>query len=124
MIKTFWQKVITLISSIISKPIPVTTEMCALGLFPVSLSLPGYHTKMIDICLVIARCLIAFYWKNIGPSIDHWLKDLAHYIVLERIIYSIKGKLKDYHKIWDLFIQFLENIQISAQATNTSHSTD
>lgn len=97
--------------------------MCNLGLFPLSLSLPGYHTKMIDIYLVIARCLIVFYWKNIGPSIDHWLKDLTHYIVLERITYSINGKLKDYHKIWDLFIQFLENNKISAQATNTSHST-
>ncbi len=67
--------------------------MCALGLFPVSLSLPGYHTKIIDICLVIAKRLIPFYWKNIeGPSIDHWLKYLAHYIVLERITY--KGKVK------------------------------
>ncbi len=68
---------------------------------------------------------MAFYWKNIeGPSIDHWFKDLAHYIVLERIAYSIKGKLKDCHKIWDLFIQFLENNQILAQAQNTSNSTD
>ncbi len=73
-----------------------------MGLFPVSLSLPGYHTKMTDICLVIARCLVAFYWKNIeAPSTDHCLKDLAHYITKKN--YSIKGKLKDYHKIWDLF---------------------
>lgn len=125
-IKTFWQKVTALISSIISKLIPTTPEICALGLIPVSLSLSGYHTKMIDICLVIARRLVAFYWKNIeGPSIDHWLKDLSHCIALERITYSIKGKLRDYHKIWDLFIHFLENNQISIQAiSDTSHSTD
>lgn len=115
-----------LISSIISKLIPTTTEICALGLIPVSLSLSGYHTKMIDICLVIARRLVAFYWKNIeGPSIDHWLKDLSHCIALERTTYSIKGKLRDYHKIWDLFIHFLENNQMSIKAIlDTSHSTD
>jgi len=32
---------------------------------------------MIDICLVLARRSVAFYWKNIeGPYIDHWLNDL------------------------------------------------
>jgi len=40
--------VATLISSIISKPIPMTLEICALGLIHVSLSLSGYHTKIID----------------------------------------------------------------------------
>ncbi len=57
-INTFWQKVITLISSIISKPIPVTPEMCSLGLFPVSLSLPGYlfsYCKTFDSVLLEAH---------------------------------------------------------------------
>ncbi len=31
-----------------------------------------------------------------GPPIGHWLKDLAHYIVLERITYSIKTILYIY----------------------------
>ncbi len=60
------------------------------------ISLPGHYTKMIDICLVLARRLVAFYRKNIeGPSTDHWLEDLSHFFfALERITNSIKGKIK------------------------------
>ncbi len=99
-IRTFWQKVMTLISSIISKPIPVTPEICV----PVGISV----SKMIDIRLVLARRFIAFHWKKIeGSSIGPWLKDLSHCIVL--------GKLKDYYKIWGLFIQVLDNKEIVIQ---------
>ncbi len=110
-IRTFWQKVMTLISSIILKQL--TPEICVLGLVPVGKSVSKYQFKMIDICLVLARRSMAFHWKKIeGPSIGHWLKDLSHCIVLEKLTYSTKGKLKDYYKILDLFIQFLENNEI------------
>ncbi len=118
-IRTFWQKVMTLISSIILKPIPVTPEICVLGLVPVGISVSRYQYKMIDICLVLARRSIPFYWKKIeGPSIGHWLKDLSHFIVFEKLTYSNKGKLKDYYKIWDLFMQFLENNEMDAEGGN------
>lgn len=125
-IQTFWKKVMTLISSIILKPVPVTPEICVLGLVPVGISVSRHQMKMIDICLVLARRSIAFYWKKIeGPSIGHWLKDLSHCIVLEKLTYSIKGKLKDYYKIWDLFIQFLENNEIVIQEMlDSSQSSD
>ncbi len=74
---------------------------------------------MIDFCFVLARWSIAFYWKKIeGPSIGHWLKDLSHFIVFEKLTYSNKGKLKDYYKIWDLFMQFLENNEMDAEGGN------
>ncbi len=125
-IRTFWQKVMTLISSIILKPIPVTPEICVLGLVPVGISVSRHQIKMIDICLVLARWSIAFYWKKIeGPKIGHWLKDLSHCIVLEKLTYSTKDKLKDYYKIWDLFIQFLENNKMVIQFfLNLSQSND
>ncbi len=88
-IRTFWQKVMTSISSIILKPIPVTPEICVLGLVSVGISVSRHKIKMIDICLVLARRSIAFYWKKIeGPTIGHWLKDLSHCIVLEKLTYS------------------------------------
>ncbi len=59
------------------KPIPVTPQICVLGLVPVGISVSRHQIKMIDICLVLAIWSIAFYWKKIeGPSIGHWLKDL------------------------------------------------
>lgn len=125
-IKSFWQKVTTLISTITSKPVPMTPELCVLGLIPVDVSLPSHHIKMIDICLILARRLITFYWKNIeGPSIDHWLKDLSHCIGLERVTYSIKGKLKEYYKIWELFIEFLETNQtLTQEKLDSFHTTN
>ncbi len=47
---TFWQKVMTLIFSIILKPIPVTPEIFVLGLVPVRISVSRHQIKMIDIC--------------------------------------------------------------------------
>ncbi len=46
----------TLISSIILKPIPVTPEIFALGLVAVGISVSIHRIKMIDICLVLALC--------------------------------------------------------------------
>ncbi len=69
-IRTFWQKVMTLISSIISKPIPVTPEICV----PVGISVSRHQIKMIDICLVLARRFIAFHWKKIkGPLVKRFI---------------------------------------------------
>ncbi len=59
-IRTFWQKVMTLISSIILKPIPVTPEICV----PVGISVSRHQIKMIDICLVLARWSIAFIGRK------------------------------------------------------------
>jgi len=42
-IKTFWQKVTVLISSIISNPIPMTPKICALDL------IPFYHYQVITL---------------------------------------------------------------------------
>ncbi len=44
-IRTFWQKVMTLISSIILKPIPVTPEICVLGLVPLGISVSRHQIK-------------------------------------------------------------------------------
>lgn len=85
------KNVITLMSSIILKPIPVTPEIRVLGLIPGAISISSHQIKMIDICLVLARRSIAFYWKKIeGPSIGHFLKDFLHCIVLELKKITIK----------------------------------
>jgi len=77
-IKTFWQKVTALISSIISKPIPMTPEICSLGFIPASLSLSCYHTKMIDICLVLARRLAALLEEHRRSMHCSLVKELSH----------------------------------------------
>lgn len=49
----------------IFKPIPISPKICILGLYPENLSLKSHKIKLIDLCLVHSKHLIALYWKNI-----------------------------------------------------------
>lgn len=107
-LQVFWKGVLRLLSNITSTTIPVCPKLCILGLYPEDISLSRHEIKMVDLCLIHAKRLIAMHWKSMScPSINMWLRELSNSLALERITYCIKNKLKMFYKIWGLFIRFL-----------------
>lgn len=78
---------------------------------------PGPQKKSsnrIDFGLLQARRTIALFWKRVDvPSLQIWTKDMAFYIVLERLTYFTRGKSEDFEEIWRPLIKFLEKSEDS-----------
>lgn len=101
--QSFWKELIGVISKTIGKEIPVCPKISILGLFPPASSLKTCEQKLVNLCLLHAKRLIAIHWKIIhGPSLSLWIKEMSYCIAMERLTYSIKQK-KCTHSLQDLF---------------------
>lgn len=109
-IQEFWRRIINIISNIIDKEVSMCPEICILGLIPETLALRTHERKLVNLCLIHTKRLIARHWKSVHcPSLDSWIAELSSCIAIERLTYIIKQKTHIFHKIWDSFLLFLES---------------
>lgn len=109
-LQEFWEKITDTISIIIHKKIPACPEICILGLRPKTLALKTHEYKLINLCLLHAKRLIARHWKSVHcPSLNMWINELSSCLAMERLTYIIKQKSHIFHDIWNSFIIFLES---------------
>lgn len=107
-IKEFWRRIINTVSNIIDKEVLVCPEVCILGLIPETLALRTHERKLVNLCLIHTKHLIARHWKSVHcPSLNSWIAELSSCIAPET--YTIKRKTHIFHKIWDSFLKFLES---------------
>lgn len=108
--RDFWKRVIATVSSIVDKEIPLCPRVCILGLIPDTLELRNHERKLVNLCLIHTKRLIARNWKSVYcPSLDSWIGELSSCMAIERLTYIIKRKSHVFHNIWDTFIKFLES---------------
>ena len=106
----FWKKIIDTTSTILHKKIPLDPEICILGLIPETLALRTHESKLLNLCLIHAKRVIARHWKSVNcPSYNMWIKELSSCLSIERLTYTIKQKGHIFHNIWNSFIVFLES---------------
>lgn len=107
-IQDFWKEIINTISHIIHKDIPIRPEICILGLFPEALALRPHERKLVNLCLLQAKCLIARHWKSVGyPSTNLWINELSSCIMIERLTYTqSNGKVTYFIKYGIHFLHF------------------
>lgn len=109
-IREFWRRTINTISKIMDKEIPLLPEICILGVIPKTMALGSHENKLLNLCLIHTKRLIARHWKSVHcPSLDLWFAELSSCIAVERLTYTIKRKSHIFHKIWDSFLKFLES---------------
>ena len=99
------------ISRMLTTPIQPNPELCILSVYPEECNLSSTERKLVDFSLLHARRAIALQWKNMAsPTVTMWLKDLSSSLAMERLTYSIKRKMSEFHKIWDTFLDFLVDV--------------
>ena len=65
--------------------------------------------KFIRIALITANKCIATHWKDVLPPIfGRWTNELASCIPSEKIMYNLKGKPREFQKIWGGFLTYLD----------------
>ena len=107
----FWQGVCDTISSIHRVVFPLDPEVCLLGNFT-NTNLRQSHTiKLTEILLAIAKKCIALKWKlDSSLPVAMWLSEVNSCIPLEKITYCLRNKLKTFYRIWQPFIDYMENL--------------
>lgn len=109
-VQKFWVAVTQYVSQFTSSPVPLNPILCVLSMYEDDCSLPTKERKLVDLCLLQARCSIALCWKNtICPSIGLWLKNLITCLALEKLTYVIRKKSVEFFYIWEVFLDFVKN---------------
>ena len=65
---------------------------------------------------LLARRHILIKWKHVSPSThNRWIKDVLHYIKIEKIRFSLKGSLRSFEKTWTPFLDFGKTVIIAPE---------
>ena len=93
----------------LNKLIAPCPSMAIFGVPPDSLMLSKAEANCIIFSTLLARCLILFRWKDAHPpTFIHWVRDILYFLKLEKIKHSLRGSIKTYHKMWNPFLDYIE----------------
>lgn len=60
---------------------------------------------------ILARLLVLIKWKDkLPPTFKHWINDLMHHLVLEKICYSKQRSAFKFHAIWEPILTLREKM--------------
>lgn len=110
-IQGFWKEIIFMIGKLVEENVPLAPKLCLFHLYPVNLEVNARKRKLIDFSLLQAKRAIALKWKETqGPTPSQWFKEMTSNLALEKLTYVVKGKLKDFYKIWTPFLHYCNQI--------------
>lgn len=113
-ITKFWREVSHAIFKMLGIHLPLHPKLFILGIYPTTPIIQTKKKALINMCLLQAKRLIALSWKNLnGPHIGQWLRGMSSCLSMEKITYILKGKREAFDSIWEPFIHFLENVDVS-----------
>jgi len=109
-VESFWQDIINMIDQILAKKLPLDPKLFLLGIYPTIPHLQSKESKFVDMCILQAKRIISFNWKNVdGPRIGRWVKEMALNMTMEKITYIIRRKQHVFDNIWRPFMTFLKH---------------
>ena len=88
--------------------------ICALfGCTPEIHGLKGKAGVVIAFTSLIARRLILLSWKkDTPPTSPRWIRDIMHFLTLEKIRSTLKGSLQKFERAWTPFLEYYKSLQI------------
>lgn len=113
-ITLFWEEVRDIIQNIISKQIILEPKLFLLGLYSEKHNYTKNELTFIDLSLLNAKRCIALFWKKTcRPRGTLWLRQMLSALPLERITYVLKGKQGLFENIWNTFIDYVKDLDLT-----------
>ena len=113
-ITKFWREVPHAIYDMLDINLPLHPKLFILGISPNYPIVQNKKKAQINICLLNAKRLIALSWKNVNkPHLGQWLREMSSCLSMEKITYILKGRRETFDSIWEPFILFMENMDMS-----------
>uniref|UniRef100_A0A3B3CPH8 Reverse transcriptase domain-containing protein n=1 Tax=Oryzias melastigma TaxID=30732 RepID=A0A3B3CPH8_ORYME len=109
-IQCFWEGISQAYTSIFGFNVSPCPLMLLFGICDDRLSLPSGGHKIIAFSSLLARRLILLKWKDTEPpNVSHWVKDVLFHLKLEKMRYTLKGSEQKFYKVWNHFLNFVNN---------------
>lgn len=106
-IESFWVEVTKFILTVTTVPVPLSIEVCLLGLVEPLAPRRALRT-LLGLLLYYARKSIVLRWKaSSAPSLNFWKKLVNAALPLYKATYLSRGCGKKFHKIWDIWTESL-----------------
>ena len=107
-IQSFWIDVFNTMSGAMAITIKPESALIILGISNTLKALNVTQQHFFSYCLIIAKKVILRHWKDAAaPTFKMWLDDLANTLHLERIRYTVQGRLEQFNKCWKPLLDYL-----------------
>lgn len=111
-ITAYWTNVFGLLSDVCGAQLRPDPMLALFGIPPVTVNLVNKQKTVIKFVSVLARRLILLHWNKKKPqTFFNLLHVIMKHIQLEKIKFEIKGKVEDFHLIWDRFLEHWDNFK-------------
>lgn len=112
----FWKETLCLICQLTEENVPLDPKLCLFHMYPSTLVVNTKKRKLIDFSLLQAKRVIALKWKETQrPFSNQWIKEMSSNLALEKLTYIIKGRLKEFYSIWNSFLHFCNQVNLTGE---------
>lgn len=115
-IKAFWEEVKRAIETVIWKDLLMNPALFILGSYPTGHKYTLYERILMDLCLLYAKKSIALFWKKTSrPTVAFWIWQMLTALPMEKITYIQRGKPDLFWKVWEQFILFVKDQDLTEE---------
>ena len=101
----YWQGIFKTFSDIVGRPLDPDPLTAVLGVRGPNVKLTNVQNNMVTFVTLLARRLICLNWKQVqAPTYTALMKDVMHYLQLEKIKFELRGSEDKFYKTWQPFI--------------------
>ena len=94
-------------SDIVEKPFDPDPLTAILGVMGPNVKMSKAKYNMVTFVTLLARRLILLNWKQVHvPTHTALMKEVMHYLQLEKIKFELRGSEDKFYKIWQPFIDY------------------
>ena len=74
---------------------------------------PGVQSDILAFTSLLAGPRILLLWKSSKPpSVTSWLRDVIHFLKLEKIRFTMKGNTAAFYAKWNFFLLYFNALQV------------
>lgn len=97
----FWRPIFTFFSDLLGVRIEPLAIIAVFGVVPRELCPTQHSRSMVAFAMLLARRLLLLRWKDRRPpTFNQWIRDLLHYLTLEKTRYTMRGCTHTFYSIW------------------------
>lgn len=111
-LRTFWCDIFDTYTQVFNRKVDPDPLMGLFGIIPLgsSFTFTASQSEIIAFTSLLARRLILLNWKaEAPPSYGRWVVDVMAHLKLERMRTALRGSQRKFWKVWQPFIDYVED---------------
>lgn len=111
-LQSFWNEVIALTSEVCGLCLDSDPRIWILGDVASLKVLPCRKYFVLLAATAAKKCILINWKSKEPPNQKHWINELLSYCTPEKILHSVRGKLRDFDQTWTPFLNILSRLDL------------